>query len=287
MKRIVLGLFSVSALVLSASWGSAQAADMAVKAPPPPPPPAWSWTGWYLGVNAGATLNDSSYNLDPAGCFIIGAGCGTGGLAGNPARTFANSFRSDAFTAGVQVGYNYQAASNWVWGIEADFNFNGNNDTDTVSQALGPPIFAPGAFVHTVTDRLDWFGTIRPRAGFLVMPNLLVYGTGGFAYGNVSSVTNGTFPPPGAGDTYVNNTSTLRAGWVAGGGLEWAMMSGWSVKAEYLHIDLGSFSYTDACPTVGVCTGAAPPPAYQTTIRTHENVARIGVNWKINPNILH
>lgn len=276
-----LGLALSVAISLGIGLGTASAADMAVKAPSAPIAPVSNWTGWYVGANAGAAIDDSRYSLDPAGCFL--AGCGTGGIPGNAFRQFSTKLSGTDFTAGGQVGYNYKFSPLWVAGLEADFNYNGLRQSDNVTQILGPPLFAPGTFVHTVSTSLDWFGTVRGRIGFLASPNLLLYGTGGLAYGQVRSATNATFPPPSSSDTYIGSTSTTRAGWTAGGGAEWLVSGNWSVKAEYFYLDLGRTSYADACVSpLAVCTSITPNPAYQTSVTTREHVARVGINYHFN-----
>jgi outer membrane immunogenic protein len=274
--------FAVAAVLSITGIRAASAADMApryVKAPPPPP--MMTWTGWYVGLNAGAGINDSSYSLTPSGCFTGAPPCGTGGLAGNPFRTYSAGLHNTDATAGGQFGYNYQFSPLWVAGFEADINWNGVRQSDSVIQALGPPIFAPGTFAHTVTTSLDWFGTVRGRLGVLASPNLLLYGTGGLAYGQVRSSTVGIFPPPGSSDTYIGSASTTRVGWTAGAGAEWLVSGNWSVKAEYLFLDLGRTSYTDSC-SLAICTALVPPPSYTTSVTTREHVARVGINYRFN-----
>lgn len=278
MNRVLPGAVGVSMLLILSPL--ANAADLALKAPPPP---ALSWTGWYVGGTAGATINDSSYALDPAGCFIIGTGCGTGGLAGNPYRSYSAHLTDAAFTGGGQIGFNWQVAPSVVIGLETDFNFTGIDKSDLVTQTLGPPIFAPGSFVHVVSDRPDWFGTVRPRLGVLATPNLMFFGTGGFAYGHIMSSEIATFPPPGASDTYIGQNGPVRVGWTAGGGLEYMVTSAWSVKVEYLYVDLGSFSYAGPCVSPGFICGIPSPPAYQTTVTTRENVVRAGLDFQLGP----
>jgi outer membrane immunogenic protein len=249
----------------------------------PPLAPVMSWTGWYVGLNAGAGITDTSYNLDPTGCFITAPLCGTGGLAGNPARSYDNARPNKVgFTGGGQFGYNYQFSPRWVAGFEADINYNDVRNSDSVIQALGPPLFAPGSFIHTVNTGLNWFGTARGRIGYLVTPSVLLYGTGGLAYGQAKSSTNATFPFPGVGDTYIGSMSTTRVGWTAGAGGEWMVSSNWSVKAEYLYVDLGRTSYTSSC-NIAACLALAPNvPTYLTTVSTREHIARVGVNYHLN-----
>ena len=71
--------WALASIVSLSSVGAASAADLALKARPAPIAPVYSWTGWYVGLNAGAVVNDTSYNLDPTGCFLLG--CGVGGFA--------------------------------------------------------------------------------------------------------------------------------------------------------------------------------------------------------------
>ena len=105
---------------------------------------------------------------------------------------------------------------------------------------------------------LNWFGTVRGRAGYLFTPTLLAYGTAGFAYGGVQGNVSGY--------------SNTRTGWTAGGGLEWLFMPHWTAKVEYLFVDL------DSGGTTGYYTG------YQWGTRHHPqvNVVRAGVNYHFN-----
>jgi outer membrane immunogenic protein len=105
---------------------------------------------------------------------------------------------------GGQIGYNYQF-SQFLAGVEADIQGT------SMSHGRG-------------NISLPWFGTVRGRVGYLVTPTLLLYGTGGFAYGGVEAF----------------NQSNTRTGWTAGGGAEWMFMPNWSAKIEYLYTDLSA-----------------------------------------------
>ncbi len=274
MKRLLLGAV---ALLFGAPVFAADLYPYARAVPATLPN---NWNGWYAGVNAGAAINDSVYDLNPSGCFLTG--CGAGGIPGNAFRQYSTGSSGTDFTGGGQVGYNYHFAPLWVAGLESDFNYNGLRKSDTVSQILGTPPFAPGSsFVHTVTTSLDWFGTFRGRLGFLATPNLMLYGTGGLAYGQVQSTSSVTFPPPGQSDTYLGSASKTRVGFAAGAGAEWLMSAGWSVKAEYLYVDLGHTDYTAGCVSPAAVCGAAVPPAYQSSVSAREHIARVGVNYHI------
>jgi len=112
---------------------------------------------------------------------------------------------------GVQTGYNYQFGA-WVWGLETDIQASGQKGSAVI------PLI-PGATL-TTDHKLQWFGTTRPRLGFLATPNLLLYGTAGVAYGQVKDTFTAAFAgAPGA----VATVNDLRAGWTAGAGIEGAL----------------------------------------------------------------
>ncbi len=284
MKGVVLGAI----LIVLGMGGIAQAAD--IPAPPlykapPPAAPAGGWSGWYVGGNVGAAVNASSYELDPSGCFVSSAGsnCGVGGAAANPLRTFANDLGAAAFTGGGQIGYNWQFGG-WLAGIETDLNYSSLKETDAGTASLGGPLAGVTAS-HSVTQRLDWFGTFRGRAGLTPRSDWLLYVTGGLAYGNVSSTTTVGPVQCCAGEVYGGSVSAERLlGWTAGAGVEHTFAPGWSAKVEYLYVDLGTLSYIDSCITArarqtNVCAGFSAPPTYTTSVTTAEHVVRAGLNY--------
>lgn len=279
MKKILLS--SVALLGMSAA---AVAADLPARtmAPAPAPfvaAPMFTWTGFYAGVNAGWTRNDSDIDR---GAFS-GVGFDDDDLDGDiddddddddvnlnaafPARL--GTANRSGFIGGVQVGYNQQFGI-FVAGIEADINWLGNRkfNTSATSNVVGT---AGGtAAVNLATSsRNDWLGTARLRAG-VAFDRFLVYGTGGLAFGSPDHSVN----------VRVNNTLThtgtsddLEAGWTAGGGVEYAFTNNMTVKAEYLYYDLGRTTVT-ANPTAG---------NLGTTSARFDNqghIARVGLNWK-------
>jgi outer membrane immunogenic protein len=266
-----------AALVSIGITGTASAADMAVKAPPMAAPAViYNWTGGYVGFNLGGTWNDSRADVFPTGCFLSSVTCG-GGPANNPIRSDSNRLNQAAFTGGVQAGYNWQR-DRWVFGVEGDINYNGVNDGVAVARPLVAPL--AGTMLHAETDKLQWFGTVRGRAGITATPNFLIYATGGLAFGQVKSATAVAFTT--TPDTYAGSLDDTRFGWTVGGGGEWMFAPNWSVKAEYLYVDLGKASYADACVNVAVCGSppqVAPGASYQTDLRVREHVARVGVNY--------
>lgn len=254
MKRLLLGTLLLAVFSIG---GLANAAD---------------WTGLYAGLNAGVGINHSNYNLNPSGCFLTGV-CG-GSPAFNPLRNDSAKLDDTVFTGGGQIGLNYQIGS-FVPGIEADFNYNGVNESDRVNRPLSAPL--AGNFVHTVKQKFDFLGTLRGRLGFTPVDRSLLYLTGGLAYGHVESRTNVLFTLDG--DKYAGSSSSTQAGWTVGGGAEYGFSGNWLAKLEYLYVDLGSHAYSDPI-TNALATGVDPAASYRTDVRTREHIIRLGINYK-------
>jgi len=236
MKRSLVAVFMASLLVIGSF---AVAADTAGT--------DHNWTGFYVGLNAGAAINDSSYTFRPQP---------------PPGDTGSGDFNNACFTAGGQAGYNYQINKKFVIGVEADFNYKGEDQSSHINSP----------FTSTITQKVDFFGTLRPRLGFLPTSKLLVYATGGLAYGDVRSNTNILYTVPIL-DNYIGSKSSMQLGWVAGGGIEYALSPNWSIKAEYLEVSLGSQSCLSSDGSNCGCT-------YITDVKTLEGIARLGINYK-------
>jgi opacity protein-like surface antigen len=153
-------------------------------------------------------------------------------------------------------------APNFLLGIEADVD-----GTSLSGSALSPSGADRG------NAKIDAFGTVRGRVGF-TQNNWLLYGTGGFAW-STGSVTRTQIvaqptvvPPIPAAAGTVETSSNTRTGWAAGGGVEWGVTQNWTVKAEYLYLDLGKV------------TSVFPLANRMQTHTLAMNVARIGVNYK-------
>ena len=124
-----------------------------------------------------------------------------------------NPTKPSGITGGIEAGYNFQNGP-FVFGVEGDINFTGADDT-----------FAPWKFSN------PWFGTVRGRAGY-AFNNILFYGTGGLAFGELKSLTFG-----GVSESH----SSL--GWTLGAGAEFGLAQNWSAKIEYLYVDLDSSNF--------------------------------------------
>jgi len=238
-----------------------------------------AWTGWYAGVNAGYidTIGRTNTNALSA----PGAANEEFGVALVNAATNQFNEGYGGFIGGAQVGYNYQFSPSFVAGLEADFQGTtlrrDHVATNTESTTFGWSAIA----TSKVSNSLDWLGTVRARVGVTPTPSLLIYSTGGLAYGGVRSNTQVGFDNsfnffPGVTS---GSLSDIRVGWTAGGGLEWMFAPNWTTKLEYLYYDLGSASYaTGAYDSVfGAVTVAT-----RTSTRFEGNIVRVGLNYKFD-----
>ncbi len=265
MSRTVYGLLAGVALGALAPQ-MASAADMPLKAAPPIVAPVWNWTGFYVGANLGYGWGNGDTDVIPLPTAAI--------FVNLLPQTLNTS--SKGVLGGGQFGYNWQFGS-WVAGLEADFqgaDMKGTVIESPIIQNNGTPF--PGAGNNiTLSQKLDWFGTARARLGTtIVNPNLLLFATGGFAFGHVAGTANTDFRPVGT-EQYPASISSTRTGWAAGAGAEWAFSPRVSAKAEYLHVDLGSASVT-ANPVPPL-----PPFGVTYNFKTTADIFRVGVNFKL------
>jgi outer membrane immunogenic protein len=299
MKR-----FALAASVLVIGSAAAFAADLPARTYTKAPAyvdPGYNWSGFYAGVNVGYSWGRSSgtLSLSDAGTIVNSA---------------SGRFNMDGVIGGGQIGYNWQK-SNWVFGLEADIQGSdekgststacaGGSATGTtvaaVSSAcslghLGDTIIGNVAALpvtDSLSEKLEWFGTVRGRIGPTITPTLLAYVTGGLAYGQVSAtntvsgvnitnpggqgVNGGTILTPVSGS--LSKTST-KAGWTVGGGVEGVVSGRWTAKLEYLYVDLGNVSGSFVTPVVGP-SGGFLTSSYRSHIT--DNILRVGLNYRFD-----
>jgi outer membrane immunogenic protein len=263
MKKL---LMATTALTLLAGVGAASAADLPSRSAPPVAPvyvpPAFTWTGFYVGVNAGyAWANNNDNNF---GVFGFNRGGNNGGFIG-----------------GAQVGYNYQfgVGSGFVIGAEADIqwvDFGGHNRGAAFTNA-GTTYFFGGR------SSGNYLGTVRLRAGY-AFDRFLVYATGGLAYGDAGrgngiayavTAPGGTLPfggvNPGPGSVttaFGSSGSSTQTGWTLGGGFEYAITPNLTAKAEYLYYNLSH-------------RNNALTPFFAGSRHDNDgNIVRVGLNYK-------
>jgi outer membrane immunogenic protein len=265
MKKILLA----GVALISIASGSAMAADLAARpvyTKAPVMAPVYNWTGFYIGGNGGYSWGRSATNYT---------------VTGLPA--FSTSQNMNGWVGGGQAGYNWQFNQNWVFGVEADIQGTGQNGTATLPSVVFIPPPGATALPNTTTtaslqSKLPWFGTARLRLGVLPSDQVLLYVTGGLAFGEVQSnasfATATAFPggPVIASAASASSANSTRAGWTIGGGAEWVISGPWTAKLEYLYVDLGSVANT--------FTGIGSYPTLGTSSHITDSILRVGVNYR-------
>ncbi len=261
-------LFIVAAFASMPILGSAFAADMPVKALKAPPPVIFTWTGCYIGGNAGYQRMSDGIHL--SGTDTDGGGFGAELADGSTRRDW--DVHSEGFIGGGQVGCNWQNGR-FVWGIEADLDGAGGRSSASQINLPQPPFPPRAPILTTVSNKLDWLGTVRGRAGFTPTERLLLYATGGLAVGETELSVSSLCPTCGPPRNAFGTSSDTGFGWAAGFGAEWAFLNNWSAKVEYLHYDLGTNS-VGLIYNYGVNTSTL-------TARNRErgDLVRAGLNW--------
>jgi outer membrane immunogenic protein len=231
------------AALMAAGAVAAQAADLPTRKEAPAPvfvPPPFTWTGFYVGLNAGGIISSGSRNATltvPSSAIWLDSyfpgGIGNG---------------QSGFIGGGQAGYNWQTGA-FVLGIVTDFDGSTLSKSFNYSSSpftgTGVPYVLNGDTLNVnAKASLDWLGTTRGKVGFVVTPDnrLMIYGTGGVAYGGGSShfsVYDSVYNAYWSG-----NPNSTRVGWTIGAGVEYALTNNITIGAEYLYADLGNTTIT-------------------------------------------
>jgi outer membrane immunogenic protein len=331
-------LFLASTALAAVLSGQAVAADLPTAKGPALAPiayaPSFTWSGFYVGANVGYAWGNSDAQYDyfynqsysctvpDKAALVSQTPCRSPSEFINPNWVspygWPTGFKNDTsgFIGGVQAGYNYQFGL-FVLGVEADIDWLSAKKTGSYFDA-GNWSYAYGCgenetcrdygtYEGALSGRfsLDWFGTLRARAG-VAFDRALIYVTGGLAFGNVKASTSGSFnayydgtvcetcgvdvaaaavpgQTPFYASTWYGSKSSTQVGWTIGAGAEYAITYNWTVKLEYLYYDLGDISYT----VVGsyndpIYTGLNGTNVNSFTAR-HDvtgNIVRAGVNYK-------
>lgn len=220
MKRILMA----GAIALAAGT-QALAADLPPPVAPPPrapaayiPVPAWSWTGFYIGLNAGGALGRSTWT-------------GANGIT-------SGGFSANGGQAGGTLGGNYQIGQ-LVLGAEADLDWQGLRGSNNSA-----PCIVGGGFAGNCATSTTWISTFRGRFGY-AMDRIMVYATGGGAATDIK-----------ASQTVAPWASSTKLGWTAGAGIEGAITDNLTAKIEYLYADFQKASCPAA--SCGLSPAAAP-----------------------------
>lgn len=226
MKKVLLGSVALMAL----STASAFAADLAgrpyTKAPAHVPEPIYNWTSFYVGGHIGGAFEISN----------IGNG-------------FATSGDRSSVLGGVQIGYDYQFAPNWVLGIEGQYSGLDLNRTGTLG-------------VVSAFDKTRGLGSVTGRIGYTWGPGLLyVKGGAGFRAPDDLSATIGGVPVAIA-------ARSQDSGFTVGAGFEYMLAPSWSAKVEYQYFDITGINFT--VPTV---------PVTAVSLNNYLHTVKLGINY--------
>jgi outer membrane immunogenic protein len=225
-----------------------------------------SWTGFYAGINAGAGFSgDDDVNTTGQAAPNIA------NIAGG-ARPGHVSLDRSGFIGGGQIGYNYQfgPASQFVAGIEADFDYADFSDSKNVTTAQ---LVTHRPLNNTFSSSLDTLGTVRARLGY-AYDRALFYGTGGFAYGETKQHIDMFGPTQNL--QFSGDHNQLKTGYAAGAGVEYAVTDKISVKGEFLYYDLGHNALN-----VAVIPGSGGAgTGYNSHFEEDGEVVRFGLNYK-------
>jgi outer membrane immunogenic protein len=294
---------AIAGAIIALVGTPAVAADMPVKGPSSPPPaPVYNWTGWYAGVNAGASFGHVKTDLS-----VPFTGSVTSTVEATSAfnTTVAGSDIShpSGFIGGAQIGYNWQYSPLIVVGLEADFQGALEKESDAFTTNFSGsmsgggfgPVVVTGSTALNYQTKIDWFGTVRARIGYLWgNGDVLTYVTGGLAYGEVkingTNTTTGIIGVTSFGSvTNAIGQSHVNTGWVVGYGIEGKLLiPGWTYKIESLYMDLGTLDATGPGGTSSFGIGPFAETIHgtvgQVTTHSHftDGILRLGVNYQFH-----
>jgi len=281
---MVIAVTAARALPLTPVPGDAWPLEASLRPSLSPNLAPWqNWSGIHVGVNVGGAWDGApavdflGLPFSPLADFGVGA-IVTRSLGGNGAGAIG----------GGQIGYDYQWPFGLVIGVEADFQALSFSDSAWRSGAIltNAAALRGAAGSVTGTKRVDSLGTLRLRLGYQATPGVLIYATGGYAYGEVGFTASGSAVsfPLGFAAMSAANYAGGRGGFAAGGGLEYAITSNLIGRFEYLRYDLGTTSRL----TSFVTTDASlrwPGVAQRVETSFSGNVVRAGLNYRFTPDL--
>jgi outer membrane immunogenic protein len=269
MKKLL-----VAAIVAAAFCGApAFAADMPLKAPPLPAAAVSTWSGFYVGAQLGEKWADTTWTtksvVDAQLPIVLDA-------------SSQRDYDPAGVRGGIYLGYNHQFVSQWVAGVEVDWA--DARKTTTTPGIPGCSILclgAPGPVADLSSVRMGWDASARARLGYLLMPDLMVYGTGGIAWQRIESSATCQFSGPdpvcqgSPGAPFATaSSSTVRTGWTAGAGIESRIAQNWILRGEYRYAGFGTWNVQS-----NLIDGAAVTNlGYQVKISTQ--IATLGIAYK-------
>ncbi len=217
--------------------------------------PPVDWTGGYLGALAGYgwsqnAAGTSSFWTDTAGTSLAGT------LPGF-------SFNGSGAFGGAETGMGWQSGGLY-WGLEADV---------AAANITGSYVAPPGGGNFTIDSTIQWLSTVRARVG-VPLDRALLFASGGLAFGGVQGTLHDRYN--GGTTTLTTSDTQTGLGWTIGGGIAAALHNGWSIKAEYLYVDLGSQNF--AFPEDP--SGSPGWPLITNSSKTTASILRFGLDYR-------
>jgi outer membrane immunogenic protein len=263
-------------LLVAGIIAAAFCAAPALAGPPLPPAAVSTWSGFYVGGELGAKWTDTTWTttsvVDALTPVVLDA-------------SSPRNYDPTGVRGGIYLGYNHQFAPQWVAGVEVDWA-----DARKTTAAAGIPgcsilcLGDPGPVADLSSVTMGWDASARARLGYLLMPNLLVYGTGGIAWQKVESSATCQFSGPdpvcegNPGAPFATaSSSTIRTGWTVGAGIESRIAQNWILRGEYRYAGFGTWNVQS-----NLIDGAAVTNlGYQVKISTQ--IATLGIAYKFAP----
>jgi outer membrane immunogenic protein len=227
MNRIWIGTVALIALAAPAFAADVPARTYSKAPAYTAPAVVYNWTGFYIGGHVGGAFTDGT-----------------------------NLFGSDArFLGGVQGGFDYQFAPNWVMGIEAQYSWLGGGNN-------GGVLFPGGTLV---TGNSDQLGSATGRLGYTWGPALL-YAKGGYAWRDNNNIGASLV---GGAPAAFTTSGNHKDGYTVGAGLEYMFAPNWSANAEYQYYNFGNTTFT-----------SGPADIVGAKFRDDEHTVKVGVNYR-------
>ncbi|HTR85996.1 MAG TPA: outer membrane beta-barrel protein [Reyranella sp.] len=250
------------------------------EAPPAAATPQRSWTGFYIGGNAGGSLGLNP-TTDVTTFSPAGSTGGTPPGINNPMTNASFNHSPSGLLGGGQLGYSMQFG-NWLVGVEGDWDYA--NQTSVVTKQVftaSSTTVAPTLLGYSDEQHIRWIATTRARFG-RVEDNWMWFLTGGLAFAQIDSTynlsANSTFATLNGLFPGSMTTGGVQAGWTIGGGMETSLaglgLANWTGKLEYLYVNLGNISNTMLVPSGG---GQGYMFTSSSAINIH--MARLGINY--------
>jgi outer membrane immunogenic protein len=252
--------------MLSIALSAARTVEAADLAPRPVPPAvAFNWSGFHVGGTVGWAWSA----FDPHSSTVIDGYLPAAEDVAAVNATGAQSLKAKAWSGGIGAGFNWQTGQ-VVVGLEADIQ--ALRLAGTVTNSGGYPTGGNVTYAFTTSANTNWLLTVRPRLGWAI-DNWLVFATGGLAVSDVSAtfLWGDSSPAPGVFESAT--FTTVKAGYVVGGGVETAIGPRWSIKAEYLYVRMSTAS-TSASPVQW------PGQVFTHNTELRASVARAGASFR-------